>query len=244
MKNKIKCYIQSFLKKRGQSLQLIQPNLHCGHGHLLELDLVELSKAIFTNPTNLKVIQIGAFDGLANDPIHVGFSDLGWHGVLVEPQPGPFQLLKKKHRSSPNVNVIQAAVGQQEGNGIMYKVKMEKWMDVRLEQVTSFNRDHVLKHVDGNQACIETITVRVMSFAAILRESGWKEVDVVLVDTEGFDAEVVNMMLSASIKPSLLRFESAHLSHVVLNALLDKLVRHGYKFIQGRCDITAVLRNN
>jgi hypothetical protein len=47
-------------------------------------------------------IQIGAFDGQTSDPIHSWIRKERWQGIFVEPQPEPFQALRKNYGSSLN----------------------------------------------------------------------------------------------------------------------------------------------
>lgn len=39
-------------------------------------------------------IQIGAHDGIMDDPIHEWIERFGWRGIFVEPQSAPFNRLK------------------------------------------------------------------------------------------------------------------------------------------------------
>jgi hypothetical protein len=46
-------------------------------------------------------LQIGAYDGLAGDPLRpIVAEDERWYGILVEPQPQAFERLQRNYRDA------------------------------------------------------------------------------------------------------------------------------------------------
>ena len=55
-------------------------------------------------------LQVGAFDGLANDPIHPLVRAFGLRGLVVEPQVGVLDRLRATYADHPQVSLVNAAV--------------------------------------------------------------------------------------------------------------------------------------
>lgn len=71
----------------------------------------------FSSKKDLLVIQVGANDGVQNDPlrrfIQLNLAHVDW--ILVEPLDFYIEKLKDLYRQSPRVSIIKAAVGKQPG---------------------------------------------------------------------------------------------------------------------------------
>src|SRR5438105_9075877 len=65
-------------------------------------------------------VQIGAFDGDENDPLADALVRYGWRAVLVEPQADPAEALRNRYGNNPDVTVVQAAIGDTDGQRILY----------------------------------------------------------------------------------------------------------------------------
>ena len=76
-------------------------------------------------------LEIGAFNGINWSPI-VPLIDMGWHGIMVEPNPKTFELLRANRGENPKLQLVNAAIGSQAGEGVLYEggslstLKMEK----------------------------------------------------------------------------------------------------------------------
>ena len=68
-------------------------------------------------------IQVGANDGVRNDPIGPKVKKYGWHGVLIEPQPDLFEKLKENYRGYGGLHFENAAVSSVPGIVSLHKVK-------------------------------------------------------------------------------------------------------------------------
>ena len=55
-------------------------------------------------------VNIGANDGVENDPIHPFLEEYGWAGVAVEPDPDVFATLQANYRKFPGVALERALI--------------------------------------------------------------------------------------------------------------------------------------
>src|SRR4051812_34422848 len=66
-------------------------------------------------------IQIGANDGVSNDPIRRYVVEYGFKGVLIEPQPDVFTRLKANYSGMPGITFENAAIAACDGEIEMYR---------------------------------------------------------------------------------------------------------------------------
>jgi FkbM family methyltransferase len=197
-------------------------------------------------------VQVGAYDGVGLcegkpvDALWPWVSRGGWRGVFVEPQPGPFARLVETHGGRPGLAFENAAIGTVDGDAVMYRVRPEpgvvpEWMGM----LTSFSKDVLLKHrycLPDLPDRIEAVTVKSLTFKTLLARHGVSRMDVLVVDTEGFDFEILKMADLASTRPAVVHYEHVHLSGPDREACLDLLIGLGYRVAEGEVDTCAYLR--
>src|ERR1700756_1597855 len=82
------------------------------HGNLLILGFALLRA---TRNGTIHVLQIGAFDGHACDPLLEILQDENVSAILMEPQKIPYERLVARYATNPRVSLINAAVAQSDG---------------------------------------------------------------------------------------------------------------------------------
>lgn len=112
----IRFQLGNFLKKCGYRMARDHrwPTIH---GNLLYLGFSLLS-AKKNGP--IQVLQIGAFDGHASDPLEEILSHASVSAVLVEPQTTPYELLVSHYTGNPRIRLVNAAVGESDGHATLY----------------------------------------------------------------------------------------------------------------------------
>ena len=58
-------------------------------------------------------VNVGANDGVINDPIYPFIAKYGWRGIAVEPVPHVFERLRVNYRAFPDVVLEQVAISDQ-----------------------------------------------------------------------------------------------------------------------------------
>ena len=197
---------------------------------------------------NLTVIQVGANDGFNNDPIVKFILRDSWKGILIEPQKYIYcKYLEPLHAKSKNIQTIHAAIGYDDGILPLYKLSFcdDRWAS----GLATFNKE-VLENMvlDGSiERKAARYGIRVPKLQAdyiskedvpVLSPQTLKEsyrihaVDFLMIDTEGFDLEIVKMFLKASCEPSVIVFEHFHLSKEELLECEVLLRTYNYVFIR------------
>ncbi|GAB4561168.1 MAG: hypothetical protein Tsb0020_08460 [Haliangiales bacterium] len=220
--------------------------------------LVQLTRAL-ERPVFVKV---GANDGVTGDPCGRWFLDHpSWTGLLIEPVPYCVDTLRAVYRDRRDRDdrrdrrdrrdrfiIEQAAVGAAPGTATFYYVAEEakralpdlpSWYD----QLGSFDRQHIVKHLDGRLApFIRTIEVRVAPLDELVRRHRLTRIDLLHIDTEGHDLRVLESLDLVAFAPVVVLVEHKHLSPRDRRALKRRLRRARYRVRRVGGDLLAVHR--
>ncbi len=201
-------------------------------------------------------LQVGANDGFINDPLHKFIKRDNWNGVLLEPQPDVFNdFLVKLHRKRPGIIVINAALDQNDGTRLLYKlsVSTERWAT----GLSSFNRELLEEKLkdgsmkknlrrqgitlpDKKDDCIISDEVATISPATLLKKFDGKDLDLLAIDTEGFDYEILKMLDLNRIAPEVIIYEESVFDEKTAKECRDYLLSHGYSCQSIKRDVLAI----
>lgn len=88
-------------------------------------------------------------------------------------------------------------------------------------------------------------TVMCSTFTEIVSEFSLADINVLIVDTEGYDLEVLNMVNFETVRPTVIRFEHGFSSGLMTNDQLSETISQlnslGYQVFVEEHDATAVL---
>jgi FkbM family methyltransferase len=192
------------------------------------------------------VLQIGANDGHSDDPIASIVRSRGLRALMVEPLPKMFGLLADFYSDQPNVACENCAIGHEDGSATLFHVRPDPSLPEYVQRVASFSRDVILKQrraVPNIGSYIETLQVPTLSLATLVAKHHIDRIDLLQVDTEGFDFEILKMLWATPLRPPIINFESAHLSRPDKLACAEMLKRAGYRYLNiGQFDTLAVLQ--
>jgi len=180
-----------------------------------------------------RFLQIGAFDGVENDPIRELVETFDIAGVIVEPQRGAFDQLTENYRGFQGISMVNAAIGSANGEREFFTVGSESI------QQASFDKAHLIKH-NISEDEIVSVKVRCTTVETVLKQHAFDSVDLIQIDAEGFDAAILRSINLDDITPAIIRFERAHIPEQELEQCLSRLADHSYRFIVERRDITAL----
>ncbi|MCG8524829.1 MAG: FkbM family methyltransferase [Opitutales bacterium] len=209
--------------------------------------LIESRIQLSQNPV---VIQIGAFDGKSNDFLFEYIRDPKVRSVLVEPQPDVFVNLKNNYKGFSNVTLCNAAIATDDTDIPFYSIKKEYHSSFRLApQLASMDRTHLVRalsipHLKGlpenREDAIECVSVKGKRLDTLLSENKIEHVDVLQIDTEGFDYEIIKMLDFEFVKPEIINFEIVHLSHAELDECMWLLYEKGYQMLRYGINMVAM----
>lgn len=192
-------------------------------------------------------VQVGALDGITDDPLHDHVERLGWEGLVVEPQPRYFAALCETYRGHPGVRPVQAVIAHERGTATLYTVGDADAGDLPdwAAGLASLSRETLERHevfLPGLARRIEETAVEAITFDDLLARAPRGTIDLVQIDVEGFDVEILSMIDLARLAPPLVRFEHRHLSRAEYRRAVALLRDAGYRIFPERWDTCAYRR--
>lgn len=182
-------------------------------------------------------VQIGANNGVSDDPIHEFVVKYHLSGILIEPQPLIFLELKKNYAAERQLIFENAAISPKDGETKMYCAMAENGEPT--SGLTTFRRE-VLEYRVGPRAKIEEINVPARTFQTLFVRHAIGRVDLLQIDTEGFDCEILKLFDFMAYSPTIVRFEHIHLSRRELTEAVTKLTGLGYQLHRDAIDLVAI----
>lgn len=188
----------------------------------------------------INFIQLGANDGMRNDPIREFVVRDKWQGIFVEPLPSVFELLKTNYSYLQNSNLIyvNAAIGASNE-----KLSFWTFSDDFLDSVTyeeklsylrksSFDKEYVLGHLKSfsePEKFLKEVKVPFLSLDELVGQY-WenKNIDLLVIDVEGYEATIIPSINYAKFSPQVIFFESHNLGEDRAK-VFDCLESNGYK---------------
>jgi FkbM family methyltransferase len=196
---------------------------------------------------HLTFAQIGANDGVRFDPIHA-FVRANRHrvtGVVVEPLPDLFEALRRNYRDCPGVIAVNAAIHNEERKATLYRVDPRRAIGLPdwVHGIASFDREHLAQHSIIPPEAIVGVEVPCLRLDELLKAHGITELDLLLIDTEGYDAEIIRGLDLREARPRTLRFEhgcgAGIMNRTTFESVLQQLHAAGYEVLVELEDATA-----
>lgn len=188
-------------------------------------------------------IQIGSNDGLTGDPINYFVVKHKWKGILVEPIKYLFNRLIKNYNNKRGLIFKNVAVSKKRGYKTIYYLKEQKtglpWWH---NQLGSFYKKNVLKHKDKIKNIKNYLIkekVKCVTINDILKKNKVDKIDLLHIDTEGYDYEIIKSLNFKKIVPEMIFYEHKHLNIKNKNLCNKFLLNKGYLIIEGEKDTLA-----
>lgn len=210
-----------------------------------ELNLLSLAiPAVLYQKNKVRFIQIGASDGITNDPLHplvVQYRDK-LEGVCVEPIPDVFETLRETYKNYPEIQLENAAISDEGKDLILYKPIDSA--DRSASQKASLTKDMVSKHGFTSQE-IEEIKVKGISFKELVKKYNFSEleIDLLIIDAEGNDTKILISVFESGYFPKMIQYESLHLNKEERQTSRQLLSQNEYDYIETEKDTFAVRKN-
>lgn len=211
------------------------------------------------NP-GLQFVQVGANDGYNRDPFAKFIKRDKWKGVLIEPQKYVYEaFLRKLYQNSNRIKTFNYALDAKKGNRTMYRLSFSnaRWAT----GLTSFSKDvledaidrgHVAGHAKRSgiklpekkedyiiEESVETITPQ-----DLLAKENIGRVDLLAIDTEGFDYQIIKLFNIPKLKPRVVIYENLNLPETEKIEAVKIFEENGYKTKNISKDTIAILAND
>ncbi len=202
------------------------------------------------------VIQVGANDGINNDPIHKFIKRDKWNGVLLEPQREVFEkYLSRIYKKDKGIITLNAAIGERDAQTSLYKIGFsnarwatglatfnKKVLEGAFESgyVKAKSQEEGIEIPKDSSKHIVEENIETISPKTLLSQYDLQKIDLLMMDTEGFDFEVIKMFDIATSKPNMIIFEHHHFDTDKNNEIKAYLNNHDYQTIQIGSNTVAI----
>lgn len=216
-----------------------------------------LSEYSRSKPNDFFVIQIGANDGITNDPIHKFIKRDAWKGVLLEPQRKVFEEeLSIIYQKNKGIHTLCAAIGSEDGSQKLYKIAFSesRWAtglaSFSLDNMKSLFQNGVVEKNCRKEGIeipknpdeqISFDEVQVISPKTLLEQYKISKIDLLQIDAEGYDLEVLKIFDLSKNKPEAIIFENKNLEQKDLHECYALLKKNRYQLAEFGRDTLALL---
>lgn len=188
-------------------------------------------------------VNVGANDGVSNDPVYPFILELGWGGIAIEPDPRLFAELSRNYAAFDNVVLENVAISTRVAP--FYYISETAGCDTPFtRQIGSLHREYVLKTIElmrryqfqgpvptELEQHVVSIEVPCLSFDALTAKHSIDRIDFINIDAEGADLEIFRSIDLGRYQPSLVCIETVELSTTEKTELTSRFNAFGYEFL-------------
>lgn len=207
----------------------------------LKFDLINTLVNINKN-RNLKLIVIGANDGINCDTLFQNLIPKNTIGLLVEPSLDYYQKLKVNLKNFNKLIFLNSGLNEEKGKTFLYQINslglknFPEWGSA----IGSFDRNHLIKH-NVKDEFIEKIEVRCVTFNDLLNQYPlFSKIDYLQIDTEGFDYNIVKMIDWNLFETKFIKVEWVNINKENVPKLISILENQGFRLYREGIDLIGV----
>lgn len=207
-----------------------------------EREEIRFLKSLDRVSHGVRVIQVGANDGIRNDPVRSLILEKRMSAVFVEPDPVAFEELQRAYRPYDSViplAFVNCAVVPESGEDLSYytlsrsaRSVLSKRQQIRLSRKASFNKERFEGYLrqegfDEVSRLVAETTIEGTGINEFLDR--WGAPDLLVTDAEGLDWDLIGNLDLERFQPGVLVFEIGNPVPEKRATVLEKLADHGYR---------------
>lgn len=188
-------------------------------------------------------VQVGAFDGIAHDYLYEVVKKLDARGIVIEPLSDVFAVLKENYAYNRKIVPVKKAVHANASEVTLYRVDPVKinalpdWA----AGISSIDPDHYKRTGKITSEFMIQEKVPADNLMRMIEEFEiGHDIDLLQIDTEGYDYEVLKQFNFDSHRPKIIRFEYVNLDNNSQKKALQLLRKNHYCYFYEGADIIAV----
>jgi FkbM family methyltransferase len=189
-------------------------------------------------------VEIGSNDGEHEDLLKRAIRSSSWRGIMVEPVPWIFERLSANYAGREGIALENSAIGDRDGALPFFHLPRSddhesEGLPGWYHGIGSFSRENVLRHaqqIPGLAERVVSTSVPTLTFDSLLAKHRVEHLDVLLIDTEGFDWEILRRVDLDRWRPRLIVYEHYHLSAATQAEAVAGLEAAGYGVLEEHFD--------
>ena len=148
---------------------------------------------------------------------------------MVEPIKENFLKLKENYKNCNFITFENSAISVGGEIQKLYKVKSQYIKDYsdHIPGITSFDKNHLIKHgVKKHHIVIENVNS--ISMVDLITKHNFKSIDLLYVDTEGYDGKIIIDFLTSTLIRPIIILEFIHIKNDIFKNLITTLEEKKY----------------
>ncbi len=212
----------------------------------------EFFRALSSIQRSLSFVQIGASDGMMNDPLREFIVSSGWRGLLIEPIPYCYDRLVYNYRylRGGQLQFLNAAICLKGEADMDFYTFNEGFLSsknqaerVNLLQKSSFDKDAFTGNLTELGLRFDDVAAKVhipsLQMSELVRRyPDFAQSDLLVIDAEGYDEKIIRSVDFELYRPRVIFFETIFSSSV---SSFEYLTDKGYSLMQLGTNAAALL---
>ena len=188
------------------------------------LNINTILKILFNNFKINLLIQIGANDGKRFDELNIFIKKYKIKSILVEPIEEQFNQLKLNYQNVDLVHFENSAISVNNEISYLYTVDNNylKNYDSHIPAISYFKKEHLIKHGVKKNHIIKK-KINTISIKELVKKYNAENIDLLYVDTEGYDGKIVYDFITNFSKKPIIIFEFVHIDSNFFEQLIIEL---------------------
>ena len=187
-----------------------------------------LNETIFKNKKNGIYIELGALDGVLYSNTKFFEDTLNWTGILIEPHPHKFELLKKNR---PNNFLFNELVSiHTEPLEFRYFDDCHAAVSGVENTLSKHHFDTFFDNEDNKLLPQHKINITPMSLTNIIKKTNLQHIDLLSLDVEGHELEVLQSF-DFSVQIDIILIETLGVQPEKEECCRQHLIKNNFKFM-------------
>lgn len=227
------------MNRLGYRVERIRPRLPGEEFNVLDLALVCLNRR---REGRVRFVQIGANDGVREDPCYAWITRFPWKGILVEPQPELVHALRRLHAGNADIHIAQAVIAEAPGRATLHYLRKDPRTPAWASGIASLSKAAILGHrrkIAAFDELLGSLEVEALTLEQLLERCGLDDLDLLQIDAEGYDYRILATLDFGRRRPPVVCYEHVNLTPEDNAACRELLSAQGYRFASWLGDTVA-----
>lgn len=159
---------------------------------------IYLNDLYFHDKRNGFYLEAGAYDGIGDSITYAYQKELGWKGLLIQPNINLIDSIKNR-RNEDNI-ILNAGLGD------ITQIKQFQYLPSRADSSgfgLTVQQKEKLRRI-GYNGISQKCKVQIYAYRDLIQKYGIKNIDIAVIDVEGYESRVLRNIMQSEIKPKFL----------------------------------------
>ncbi len=193
------------------------------------------------------IIVVGANNGDLQDFITEFVGKPKVKSILVEPVSYLFNQLKIRFADAPDISLENVAIYKKNCRRNIYRLSEKANLPGWTSGLGSLNKQTMTSHSDQIEDLENKMVrenVKCITFNHLVKKHKVQNIDVLQIDTEGYDIEILKTIDLKQLRPNVIIFEYLHTSLYQYFSIVEHLINNHYLLFKNKHSFDLIAINN